>query len=535
MFGRSVPRRRRSLAVAWALVLVGVGLGWALAGPASAHTGLQASDPIAGSAVAGPVERVALTFTKPVETVAGGVELFDGDGSPVGVAAVDQPAPERLEVVPGAGLDDGAYGLRWSARAGDGHVIDGTLSFVVGPPVPASASSRADDATGPGAGGGTAADGTTAVAPAAPGALADALEGSAPSTTVARAVGWTARSLVYAGVLLAIGGIVYLLFVHEGTPDETRRIVYWVRRAAAVVVAATVLQALALIARTHQGAFSAIGPPENWAHTFGGNSGVGLGLAATGGVAILLGLRMSLESTIRRLPLDAGRPPEPGGGGDGHGLTGEETLGVVSEPLARAGGNVTTDRVLVRTRLTRLRLAHSRLALVGAGLVLASFLFLGHTTSEGPRVVTAAADVVHVGAGAVWSGGATLLAAALWRRRLRPDALPGTLLVARFARAASVSLVAVAVSGLTLGLIMLPDASALWTTSFGALLAAKLLVVACLVGLGAHSHFRSVPALEADPLDRDAAGRLRRVVTVEVVGFALVIGLTAALVASSPT
>ncbi|MDZ7733534.1 MAG: copper resistance protein CopC [Acidimicrobiia bacterium] len=350
------------------VVLVALGLSAVVAPHAAAHTGLESSEPAEGAAAPGPVERVVLRFAAAVAPVDGGMQLFDGDGAGLDIASVDQPEPSRLEVVPAAALADGAYGLRWSTRAEDGHLVDGTVSFsaaaaptdpgdgagVTGESPPAGRADAADpevaadtDTGGDGAAGGSPED------------LDAALDAAAPSTAAASTVGWAARALVYAGVLFSIGGIVYLLFVHEGSPRETRRIVHWIRRAAVVVVAATGLQGLAMIARTHQGAFSAVAPPENWVHTFGGSSGLGLALAAGGGVAILLGLRMSLETTTRRLPLDRPVPPDPDAGHDAHGLESRETVDLVTD-TDHGDGSVATGQVVVRTRLTKLRLADSR-------------------------------------------------------------------------------------------------------------------------------------------------------------------------------
>ena len=539
----SLPARpHRPVALLAVVTAVLVALGWG-AGPAGAHTGLADTAPPVGAAVAEPVAEVTLTFTGPVEVIDGGVQVFDADGAEVDVASLDQPRADTVVVVPAEALAGGEHGVRWSVRATDGHVLSDAFSFTVTAPAPAAAPG------GPSGGGSasTAAPPSTATSPAPSGvdgpatrpvaseaagsdALASALAASAPDTTGADLLGLVARALVYAGVLLSVGGLVYLLYVHEGSTGETRRIVHWIRRAAAVVVAATGVQALAMVAGWHDGSFFAVLPPQNWWHTFGNQSGVGLALAAGGGVAILAGLQLSMEHVTRRLPVDG--EPAPASRRSG---TFDEATGLRAGPPAVAHGGVDVETATVDVQLTRLHLADSRLALVGAVAVVASFLFLGHTVSEGFRPLTALADAVHVGAAGTWGAGAVLLAAALRVRRGRPDALPGVVLVSRFARVATMTLVLVALTGLALSWAILPDVGALWSSTFGRLLVAKVAVVAGIVVLGAHNHLRLVPALEADPLDGEAVTALRRSVGAEAVGFVVVIVLTAVLVAASPT
>ena len=362
--------------------------------------------------------------------------------------------------------------------------------------------------------------------------LAAALADARPDTTAADRLAWVARVLVYAGVLFAVGGLVYLLFVHEGSTRETRRIVHWIRRAAAVVVGAVALRAVARVAGWHDGSFAALVPPENWWHTFGNQSGIGLTLIAGGALAILFGLRASMEQTSRTVPVGAQPPVDPTGVGTFDEATGLRVDGPSTGGVAE--GAVRAEPTHLEVQLTRLRLADSRLALAGAVAVVASFLFFGHTASEGVRPLTALADAVHVGAAATWGAGAVLLAVSLRGARNRPDSVPGAVLVSRFSRLATVALVLVALTGVALSWTILPDVGALWSTAFGRLLLAKVAVVVVIGVLGAHNHLRLVPALESDPLDAAAAVALRRSVVAEAVGFALVVGLTAALVASSP-
>jgi len=91
--------------------------------------------------------------------------------------------------------------------------------------------------------------------------------------------------------------------------------------------------------------------------------------------------------------------------------------------------------------------------------------------------------------------------------------------------------VAVAVTGVALAWGILGAVDALWTTTFGQVLLAKIAVVAAIAGLGAYNHKVLVPALIDGGEQADQ--QFRRTVTVEAVLFGVVLALTAVLVASS--
>lgn len=516
---RSVPARSRRVRILGGFAAVAlIGIFWAP--PAGAHTSLAGTVPAPGVTVDEPVSTITLTFTKAVESLEEEFTLFDADGDPVTIRSVDQPTPEEATVHPAAPLQGSEFGLSWAVRAGDGHVIADSLTFSVSTAAAPSASSAP-------------ATEESSESGAQSSELDAALDEAAGSTTTAKALGWAARFVVYAGVLFAVGGLVYLVFVHEGTTAEARRIVFWIRRAAVVIVLATVVQAVSMIGETHDGAIGAAVPFRNWGHTFGGQAGLGMLLAVGGALAILFGLRMSLDTTIRAVPLEAstGRRPAAPPRASTEFWHDEAAFGV----SVGTGDDGRATVPTVRTELTRVRVADSRVALAGAGCVVGAFLFLGHTASEGPWLITALADAIHVGATATWTAGAALLAATLWRRRGQSDAPPGAVLVAQFARVAMIAILAALATGLVLAVVILPGPSALWATGFGRLLVLKLALVGVVAALGAHNHYRTVPALRADPFDPVALTQLRRSVTAEAGCFVAVIGLTAALVASSPT
>jgi copper transport protein len=80
-------------------------------------------------------------------------------------------------------------------------------------------------------------------------------------------------------------------------------------------------------------------------------------------------------------------------------------------------------------------------------------------------------------------------------------------------------------SGATLTCLQLNRPAALWETSYGRVLLAKLGLVVVLLGLGAINRYRLTrPVLHGDP---DARGRLRRVILVEVAVAASILAVVA--------
>ena len=150
-------------------------------------------------------------------------------------------------------------------------------------------------------------------------------------------------------------------------------------------------------------------------------------------------------------------------------------------------------------------------ALVGA----LSFGFDGHTVTEGPRVVHAVVNVVHVGAGSVWFGGVAGLAIlATIRRRTGPSVAPT---IIRFSSVATVALVAVTVAGVLMSLMITDGFGDYTSTDWGRLLILKTAAVGAVVALGAYNHFVVVPKLELDPDASTMLRRARSTITVEAV------------------
>ena len=71
------------------------------------------------------------------EIAGDGIVLVDAAGEPL-AAIVDQIASDRIVVTPQVPLENGAYGIAWTMKAGDAHPKSGSVAFRVNaPPVAA--------------------------------------------------------------------------------------------------------------------------------------------------------------------------------------------------------------------------------------------------------------------------------------------------------------------------------------------------------------------------------------------------------------
>ena len=176
---------------------------------------------------------------------------------------------------------------------------------------------------------------------------------------------------------------------------------------------------------------------------------------------------------------------------------------------------------------------HRALGVVGAALVIVSYSFDGHTVTEGPRLLHAAANATHVTAAAVWSGGLVLLADLLRRRRGGTDVI-GPL--NRFSQLAAASLVLAGIAGTVMAVLVMDRFADLWSTGWGRLLIAKVALVAVAAVLGARNRWVHMPALAQSPDEHarpNAHQRLRRAVRIEAAILVCVGVITAFLVGAS--
>lgn len=173
--------------------------------------------------------------------------------------------------------------------------------------------------------------------------------------------------------------------------------------------------------------------------------------------------------------------------------------------------------------------------MIGAGVVLASVLPVGHAQTYAPAWLVLTADVVHAGTAAVWLGGLIGLGLMLTKAHRAGSAPRETALVlSRFSTLAGGLVGVLAVTGLTLAVIIVGSVQGLVGSSYGRLLLVKLALVGFVVGVAAWNRLRLVPRLIGVGSDPQSWSRLTRAVVVEAVILVLIACVTGALGMQSP-
>ena len=268
------------------------------------------------------------------------------------------------------------------------------------------------------------------------------------------------------GLLLAAGLVVFLAVVHRGPVREVRVLLRLTGAAGAVVIVGAAIEIA--------GAASVL--DISWPDALRESSAPMLRLLA--GVLVVLGLFQHTEPAAER--------PSYWGSGS----TTSAMVAPDGRPLVRWVPN-----------------AASAFGLAGAAIGLMSFGFDGHTVSKGPRLVHAISNLVHVTAGSIWFGGVVGLLVVAWMRRR--SGLTSSPLVVWFSSIATVALIAVALAGALMSLMITDGFGDFTGTPWGRILLVKLSAVTVAVVIGAYNHFVIVPAMERDPDDRRAASRAR--------------------------
>jgi copper transport protein len=172
--------------------------------------------------------------------------------------------------------------------------------------------------------------------------------------------------------------------------------------------------------------------------------------------------------------------------------------------------------------------------------LVATFSMTGHPSATSPAALAVAVDMAHLASVSVWLGGLVWL---LVRDRTSPDLLPDPdvavepdlvsdahpdadqVAALRFSRLATVAMPVIVVSGGWQTWLLLDSLSDLTETDWGRALLVKVAIVVVLVTLGGVSRWL---------LRHDGATEIRRLVISEVVIGAIVLGVTAGLVATPP-
>lgn len=152
--------------------------------------------------------------------------------------------------------------------------------------------------------------------------------------------------------------------------------------------------------------------------------------------------------------------------------------------------------------------------IVGILIAVLSFTFDGHTVSQGPRLIHALVNPIHVIAGSVWLGGIlSLVVMGRWRRTHDGPSLGR--LVVTFSTVATGALVVAGVAGVVMTTFIIDRISELWQTPWGRFLLGKVWLVLFAGAIGAYNHFVLVPALDRDPDDTVATARIRTTLATE--------------------
>jgi len=472
-------------------------------GVASAHTSFESSTPADKAMLDSPLSEITLVFSGAAEPAGDGFVILDAQGvqrSPDTAISVD-----NLTWVLGFDqpLVGGTIGVRWTVQAPDAHPIDGSFSFSVDtPPAVAPTSTTRPSAAQPSL---PVAEQLTASTPASEDALGEFLATGVPEASGADSVNTLGRIVSLAGAMIAIGGLVFAAMVMRGDESDIRSVLFCVRRAAMLLTTGALVELVAQVAVT-DGRWSAVWSPSAVGDVVASSFGIAVGLRFLGGVLLGAGARLHVDdASIDRDPIIAIRELATVG-------TGEPYLHSSDKAWRTETGTG---------------------AFGGALVVLASFLFDGHTVTEGDRLFHAAVNMAHVTAGAIWAGGVLMLAHVVWRRHRRGADTRALQLAIRFSVVAAIALVTAGIAGAVLAIIVLDSVSELWSTPWGRLLLMKMAIVGAAAAAGGYNHRVLIPELSTDPNDALTTERFRAVVTAEAIALTIVIATTALLVGAA--
>jgi copper transport protein len=428
------------------------------AAPAWAHAVLQTTDPPTDGVVAQSPPQLTLNFNENVEVSFGAIRVYTCSGSRITTSAPHHsPQSDHTVLVGIPKLAPGVYLVAWRVISADSHPVQGTYSFRIGPGAPPSVNACATETT-------------------------------AKSSRTVGALFAAARTTVFVGLALLIGGGMFLVLIARGTSAArwTRRMMW----AGWIILTLSTVGALML-----QGPYAAgagIGDAVRWRvvrdvlHThFGHVTQVRLLLLLA---ALLLLLFLGRVDRSGRVP-----------------VAWEVPAALVAIGLAGTPG------------------------------------FAGHADTGSWTVYAVVLDTIHVLAMSVWLGGlAVLLVAALgggFSGGLRRALIT-------FSRVALTCVLVLVATGLFAAWRQVGfRLSGYTSTSYGRILLVKLGIVVLLVGVAAISRSivnkrRAAPIDAPDSaiaaIDSRTAGGLRRSVGTEVaLGLAVLI-VTALLVNAQP-
>jgi putative copper export protein len=173
--------------------------------------------------------------------------------------------------------------------------------------------------------------------------------------------------------------------------------------------------------------------------------------------------------------------------------------------------------------LARHRSPTADLASTGAFIATSAAVLTGHTSVHSERPLLAALLAVHLVLVAFWFGALLPLMICSWRESRQV----ATAVLREFSDVAGPLVPCIAIAGLAMALILLPDRAS-WSTEYGSLVLVKLFAFAVLMLLAAWNRWRAVPAIANS--DAVAAGQaLRASIAIEYGLIVAVLAVTATL------
>ncbi|WP_436798870.1 copper resistance CopC/CopD family protein [Micromonospora aurantiaca (nom. illeg.)] len=165
------------------------------------------------------------------------------------------------------------------------------------------------------------------------------------------------------------------------------------------------------------------------------------------------------------------------------------------------------------------------LAVLG-GAALFTWPLAGHAAASPAPAVSVVVDAVHLGGMAVWLGGLVMLAVFLLRQA---DERELDAILPIWSRWAALAVAALLLAGTVQGLIEVAGLQALFDTTYGRLLLAKIALFVLVIGVAAYSR-----ALVRRRVAAGRPGSMRRAVVAELAITAVVLGVSATLVQTTP-
>jgi copper transport protein len=465
-------RRLALLALAMCAAIGGV-VGFP-AGTASAHNTLISSDPSDGAELAAAPAQITWTFDKavPLETLT--VTLIDATGARSELSGSTHGAAGDTEVVtPLPALQPGPVSVRWRLVGPDGHPITGLVSFSItaAPTTTTTVAATTAEVTTVPSSPVTAAPTTTTTTTTPTTITGSSIDQGDGSYSTPTFIRWVLRYASYLAIMAIVGILLTTAYVWSGAGGHP--ILRRIVSRSLLATAALGFLQLLVIA-------SDISGKAPWS-SFGS-----IEAATTTDAGMALGLRIVLAGSLWLVLFQAG--------------------------------------------IVHRDVYWTAVSMPGLGL-LATWAFAGHSRSMRWPTVGVATDVAHHAAAAAWIAG---LATVGWV--IIPKTAPKVLVpaVRKFSRVAATSVAVLVGTGLVQTVRLVGSPFDLLDTNHGRFLAAKIMVLAVMLGIANVNRQRIDRRLDGK-LGGSHRGALRQAVIAEFVIGLVIVAITAAMVVSPPS